>query len=74
MTLTLPDGLKLADGGDLKRPVPAGRRAAGRLRSVVTWKVKAGAAGKYTLKVDSSNGASASKKMTIRTQSLFGGN
>ncbi len=72
VTLTLPDGLKLADGGDLKRPVPAGSDE--RHLPVVTWKVKAAATGKYTLQVDSSNGASASKKVTITTQSLFGGN
>ena len=75
VTLTLPDGLKLSDGSDLKRPVPsAGLGAGDRLLPVVTWKVKAGAAGSYTIKVDSSNGASQSKTIKIKTRSPFGNN
>ncbi|HVS40084.1 MAG TPA: hypothetical protein VMS17_31285, partial [Gemmataceae bacterium] len=73
VTLTLPDGLQLADGDALKRSVPPAD-AGTRLAPVVTWKVKSDRAGDYTLKVDSSSGASASKKVSITTRSLFGGN
>jgi len=71
VTLTLPPGFS-ADGG-LTRPVPAPAGGVSRM-SPVTWKVKAGSAGDYTLKVDSSNGASQSKKITIKARTLFGGN
>ncbi len=71
VTLTLPNGFQVADGGGLTRPVPA---AGGVSRmSPVTWKVKAGGAGEYTLKAES-NGASQTKKIKIRQRTLFGGN
>ncbi len=75
VTLTLPDSFNLADGGDLRRSVPAADGGGGdRLLPVATWKVKAGGAGEYPLKVDSSNGASQSTKIKIRQRTLFGGN
>jgi hypothetical protein len=72
VTLTLPKGFEMSDGGAATRPVPA---AAGVSRmSPVTWKVKAGAAGDYTLKAESSTGAAQTKKITIKAKTLFGGN
>ena len=54
--------------------MPAPAPGAASRMSPVSWKVKAAGAGDYTVKVDSSNGASQSKKVTIKTRSLFGDN
>jgi hypothetical protein len=73
VNLTLPAGFSVSDGGGTTRPVPPAAGGVSRM-SPVTWKVKAGSAGEYSLKVDSSNGATQSKKITIKTRTLFGGN
>ena len=73
VTLHLPAGFQIAEGG-LTQAVPAPAPGAASRMSPVSWKVKAGGAGDYTVKVDSSNGASQSKKVTIKTRSIFGDN
>ena len=74
MTLTLPEGFQLADGGNLTRPAPALDFTSASRQSPVTWTVKAGRPGDYTIKAESSNGAVQSKKVTIKTRSPFGDN
>ena len=74
VTLTLPQGFQLADVGGLTRDVPTPPAGAASRMSPVSWKLKAAGAGDYTIKVDSSNGASQSKKITIKTRSPFGDN
>ena len=74
VTLTLPPGFQPADGGGLTRDVPAVAPGSVSRMSPVSWKVKAAGAGDYTIKVDSSNGASQSKKITIKARSPFGDN
>jgi len=68
--LELPDGFELAGGAaeqTVPPPGPASRN------SPVTWKVKAPRKeGPYTLKVQSSNGATQSQTVKIRTQGIFG--
>src|SRR5205085_7138683 len=54
LTLTLPDGFELLAGGDRVQAVPPVAADATRQISVVTWRIRAGAAGKHRLKVDSS--------------------
>ena len=73
VTLHLPAGFQLADG-EPTRAVPAPAPGAVSRMSPVSWKVKAGGAGDYIVQVDSSNGASQSKKVTIKTRSIFGDN
>jgi hypothetical protein len=74
VTLTLPEGFQLADGGGLTRPAPALDYTSASRQSPVTWTVKAGRPGNYTIKAESSNGAAQSKKVTIKTRSPFGDN
>ncbi len=74
VTLTLPDGFQLADGGGLTRPAPALDFSSASRQSPVTWTVKAGRPGDYTIKAESSNGAAQSKTVTIKTRSPFGDN
>ena len=74
VTLTPPPGFQVADVGGLTRDVPAPPPGAASRMSPVSWKLKAAGAGDYTVKVDSSNGASQSKKITIKTRSPFGDN
>ena len=74
VTLTLPEGFQLADGGNLTRPAPALDFTSASRQSPVTWTVKAGRPGDYTIKAESSNGAVQSKKVTIKTRSPFGDN
>ena len=73
VTLHLPAGFQLADG-ETTQAVPAPAPGAASRMSPVSWKVKAAGAGDYTVKVDSSNGASQTKKVTIKTRSIFGDN
>jgi hypothetical protein len=67
-TLTLPDGFQLAEG-TAKQVVPAPGGAS--QNSPVTWKVTCGAAGEYTLKVDTSGGASQTKKITVKKRATI---
>jgi hypothetical protein len=73
VTLTLPDGFRLTDGGGLTRPAPPLDFTSASRQSPVTWAVQAGRPGDYTIKVESSNAAQ-SKKVTIKTRSPFGDN
>jgi hypothetical protein len=63
LTLTLPKGFELASG-DPKQPVPGG--------GVVTWKIRAGPKGAYTLGVESSTGVSQTQKVDIKVRGIFG--
>jgi hypothetical protein len=74
VTLTLPEGFQLADGGSLTRPAPALDFTSASRQSPVTWTVKAGRPDDYTIKAESSNGAAQSKRVTIKTRSPFGDN
>jgi hypothetical protein len=70
LTLDLPAGFKLIEGETTQKvpPVPA---SATRRTSPVTWKIKAGAEGSYSLKVTSSAGAAQSQPVRIRGSSIF---
>ena len=70
LTLTLPDGFKLVSG-ELKQNVPPVPDNAARQTSSVTWKIKAGSVGTYSLKVKSSAGAAQEAKVSIRGSSIF---
>ena len=74
VTLTLPKGFHLSDGGGLTRPAPPLEVTSTSRQSPVTWAVQAGRPGDYTIKAESSNGAAQSKKVTIKTRSPFGDN
>jgi hypothetical protein len=70
LTLELPDGFQLVSGEATQRvpEVPAG---AARRTSPVTWKIKAGGDGSYTLRVKSSTGAAQAQPVRIRSTSIF---
>jgi hypothetical protein len=65
LTVTLPEGFRLADGSATV-PVPAGTG-----RVTVTWKIKAGNRGRYTLRVQSTAGAAQSKQVIIASRDIF---
>jgi hypothetical protein len=74
VTLSLPEGFGLSSGAATQTvpPVPPG---AARSTSPVTWKVRAPSKeGRYTLKVQSSNGASQTHPLRIRDRVIFGSN
>ncbi|HTU16553.1 MAG TPA: hypothetical protein VMG10_00705 [Gemmataceae bacterium] len=66
LTLELPNGFSIAKGDKEQTvpPVPAGAR---RPDSPVTWRIKAGAEGKYELTVRSNAGKTQKLPVTIRT-------
>jgi hypothetical protein len=70
LKLELPPGFKLVEG-ELTQPVPPVPAGAARRTSPVTWKIKAGGEGSYTLKVTSSAGAAQSQPVRIRGSSIF---
>jgi hypothetical protein len=70
LTLELPQGFRLVSG-ELTQSVPEVPRNAERRTMPVTWKIKAGAEGTYTLKVKSSAGAAQDQPVRIRRSSLF---
>jgi hypothetical protein len=70
VTLTLPDGFQLQEGS-LTQPVPPLPVAATSRASPVTWKVKAGNEGRYSLRVQTNNGLAQSLPLTIRTSRIF---
>jgi hypothetical protein len=71
LTLTLPAGLELAEGG-AERPVPPVPAGASRPTSPVTWRIRAaGADGRYELRVRSSQGATQKQAVVIRTRGVF---
>jgi len=70
LTLELPSGFKLM-AGEATQPVPEVAADAARRTSPVTWKIKAGSAGSYELKVKSSAGAAQAQPITIRSTSIF---
>jgi hypothetical protein len=74
VTLSLPEGFALSAGAATQTvpPVPPG---AARSNSPVTWKVRGPAReGRYTLKVQSSNGAAQTHPVRIRDRVIFGSN
>jgi hypothetical protein len=74
VTLSLPEGFALTAGAATQAvpPVPPG---AARHTSPVTWKVRAPSKeGRYTLKVQSSNGAAQTQPLRIRDRVIFGSN
>ncbi len=70
LTLALPPGFKVVEG-DLTQKVPPVPPDAARRTSPVTWKIKAGGEGNYTLKVTSSAGAAQTQAVRIRGTSIF---
>jgi hypothetical protein len=71
-TLTVPEGFELVDCKD-KQPVPVLPPNATSRNSPVTWKVKAPSTeGKYSLKVEASNGVSQTQPVKIRAHGIFG--
>ena len=70
LSLDLPEGFHLL-GGEATQKVPEVKRGAERATSPVTWKIKAGSAGSYQLKVKSSAGAAQAQPITIRSTSIF---
>jgi hypothetical protein len=74
VTLSLPEGFGLSAGA-ARQPVPPVPPGAARSTSPVTWKVRAASKeGRYTLKVQSSNGASQTHPLRIRDRVIFGSN
>jgi hypothetical protein len=70
LTLDLPQGFQFV-GSEARQAVREVERDAARPISTVTWKVRAGAAGNYTLKVTSSAGAAQAQPIRIRSTSIF---
>ncbi len=73
VSLHLPDGFSLMPGEEKTRPVPPPQAAAGNRPVPVTWQVRAGDAGRYDLKVESSTGSAQKRKVNIRQAGIFGG-
>jgi hypothetical protein len=74
VTLSLPEGFGLSAGG-ATQAVPLVPPGAARSTSPVTWKVRAASKeGRYTLKVQSSNGAAQTHPLRIRDRVIFGSN
>jgi hypothetical protein len=71
VTLSLPGELQLSSGAPTQE-VPSLPPAALSRNSPVTWKVKATREGDYTLKVQSSTGASQTQPVKIRVRGIFG--
>jgi hypothetical protein len=67
LELTLPKGLELVQGDEKQKVPPPG----GAPASVVAWKLKAAAAGTYTIKVQSSDGATKTLQVKIPGQGVF---
>jgi hypothetical protein len=70
LSLELPTGVRLAEG-TLEQDVQPPPADAARKTSPVTWKLRAGPEGSYTLTVRSNKGASQSLKITIRSKGVF---
>lgn len=70
VTLTVPEGLQLSVGTG-KQEVPPLPTNVATPNSPVSWKIKAGRAGKYNLKVQSSTGLAQSIAVTIRSSGIF---
>jgi hypothetical protein len=68
VTLAVPGGFAVL--GDVTQAVPAAGPAGSRNRPV-TWKVRAGALGSHTLRVQSSTGVAQEKTIRIRESSIF---
>ena len=71
LALELPEGFTLVEG-EARRPVPPLPPGSATRHSPVTWQVRAPAsAGRFRLRVTSSNGLSQSQEIVIRSQRLF---
>jgi hypothetical protein len=66
LTLTLPrkGNLRLL-GGSAEQPVPPVPPGSARPISPVTWRIQSGRVGRYTLRVDSSTGASQKQELRV---------
>jgi hypothetical protein len=65
LSLTLPEGFDLMPGSRAQQSVPPVVAAAVRPHSAVTWRFRAGQAGTYTLRIQSSTGASRDTTLLI---------
>ncbi len=70
LTLVLPPEFRLTEGAT-DQDVPQPQAGAARQTSPVTWKIRAGAAGTYSLTVRSNKGVSETLKVTIRSKGVF---
>ena len=70
VSLELPRGLTRAEG-EATQNVPALPAGAASRNSPVTWKVKAARAGRFNLRVKSSNGLSQSQVVTVSSKGIF---
>jgi hypothetical protein len=70
LTLELPQSFQILDGGTTQ-PVPSVPAGAVRRTSPLSWRIKAGPEGTYTLQVKSSAGASQKLDLRIRSSSIF---
>lgn len=70
VTLELPKGLTRVEG-EATQSVPALPAGAASPYSPVTWKIKAARAGRFNLRVKSSNGLSQSQAVTISSKGIF---
>jgi hypothetical protein len=70
LTLKLSPGLELVEGSAQQAvpPVPPGATAQ---QSPVTWRLRAGRDGTYTIDVQSTTGESQKKRITIRSKTIF---
>ncbi|HTU20525.1 MAG TPA: hypothetical protein VMG10_20860 [Gemmataceae bacterium] len=67
VTLTVPDGLQLADGENAEKKVDDGGA-----RSQVFWHLRSGGDGNYTLEAATDKGKSKPKTVTVKALSIFG--
>jgi hypothetical protein len=65
LTLRLPGGFELVPGSNAEQAVPPVDADAARPISVVTWRVRAGPAGKHLLRVDSNKKGSQKQPVVI---------
>jgi hypothetical protein len=70
LTLKLPPGLRIVEG-ELKQPVPSVVPGAAAQQSPVTWRIRAEHEGTFLLEVQSSNGVSQKKSITIKAKTIF---
>jgi hypothetical protein len=70
LTLTLPPGFDLIEGSETQ-PVPPVPPQMSQKFSPVTWKIRAGGNGKYTLRVKSNKNAEQTQVIRIRTKGVF---
>jgi hypothetical protein len=70
LLLELPEGLSLVGGSERIQAVPPAQPGSNR-PSPVSWRVRAGSAGTFTITVRSSTGLTQERRITIRAKSIF---